>query len=138
MAYIFNVLLIRIRFTVKMSVSWFFFLISQHGPSQMVCCHLSRFRELNMVDCTQFAPRIHGHIRIPSQDANCLRSMRAKYLQSILEQLVHLGHLGRDGQVDGAVANFDNESSLDFRVNLGDNLELLAIGDVVRLVDGGF
>lgn len=58
------------------------------------------------------------------------------YLQSILEQLVHLGHLRRDRQVDGAVANLDNESAADLWVDLGHDLELLAIGDVVGLVDG--
>jgi hypothetical protein len=61
--------------------------------------------------------------------------MRVLYLQSILEQLVHLG---RDGQVNSAVGNLDNESALDLWVDLGDDLELLAIGNVVGLVDGGF
>jgi hypothetical protein len=56
--------------------------------------------------------------------------MRLLYLQSILEQLVHLGHFSRDGQVDGAVANLDNESTADLGIDLGDNLELLAVGDV--------
>jgi|TARA_R110002003_G_scaffold41_12_gene2930 hypothetical protein len=56
--------------------------------------------------------------------------MRLLYLQSIFEELVHLGHLGRDGQIDGAVADLDNESSADLWVDLGDNLELLAVGDV--------
>lgn len=64
--------------------------------------------------------------------------MRVLYLQSILEQLVHLGHLGRDRQVDGAVANLDNESAADLGVDLGHNLELLAVRDVVGLVDGLF
>lgn len=63
--------------------------------------------------------------------------MRAIYLQSILEQLVHLGHPGRDRQVNGAVANLDNQSTLDLGVDLGYDLELLAVGDVFRLVDGG-
>jgi hypothetical protein len=59
------------------------------------------------------------------------------YLQSILEQLVHLGHLGRDGQVDGAVANLDDQAAADLRVDLGHDLELLAVGNVLGLVDGG-
>ena len=59
------------------------------------------------------------------------------YLQSVLEELVHLGHLGGNGQVDGAVADLDDESALDLRVDLGDNLEPLAVGDVLRLGDGG-
>jgi hypothetical protein len=60
------------------------------------------------------------------------------YLQSILEQLVHLGHLRRDRQVNSAVGNLDNDSTTDFRVDLGNDLELLASGNVVGLVDSGF
>jgi hypothetical protein len=60
------------------------------------------------------------------------------YLQSILEQLVHLGHLSRNGQVNSAVGNLDDESALDLRVDLGDDLELLAVGNVVGLEDSGF
>ena len=52
------------------------------------------------------------------------------YLQSILEQLVHAGHLSGDREIDGAVADFDNEAALNFRVDLGDDLEFLARGDV--------
>jgi hypothetical protein len=63
--------------------------------------------------------------------------LRALYLQSVLEQLVHLRHLARDGQVNGAVANLDNEATLDLGVDLGNNLELLALGNVAGLVDGG-
>ena len=64
--------------------------------------------------------------------------MRAIYLQSILEQLVHLGHLSRDRQVNGAVTNLDNQSTLDLGVDLGYDLELLAVGDVIGLVDSLF
>ena len=60
------------------------------------------------------------------------------YLQSVLEELVHLGHLGGDGQVDGTVADLNDESTTDLRVDLGDNLELLALANVLRLADGGF
>jgi hypothetical protein len=60
------------------------------------------------------------------------------YLQSILEQLVHLGHLRRDRQVNSAVGNLDNDSATDLGVDLGDDLELLASGNVVGLVDSGF
>ena len=60
------------------------------------------------------------------------------YLQSVLEELVHLCHLGGDGEVDGAVADLNNESTTDLRVDLGDNLELLALSNVLRLADGGF
>jgi hypothetical protein len=60
------------------------------------------------------------------------------YLQSVLEELVHLGHLGGDGQVDGAVTDLNDESTADLRVDLGDDLELLALTDVAGLADGGF
>lgn len=39
-------------------------------------------------------------------------------LQSVSEELVHLGDLGRDGEVDGPVANLNDESSNDLRVDL--------------------
>lgn len=41
-----------------------------------------------------------------------------KYLQSVSEELVHLGDLGCDTEVDGAVANLDNESTTDLGVDL--------------------
>ena len=59
------------------------------------------------------------------------------YLQSVLEELVHPGHLGGDGQIDGAVANLDDEAANDLGVDLGYHLELLALGDVLGLGDGG-
>lgn len=65
------------------------------------------------------------------------RYIRLLYLQSVLEELVHLGHLGGDGQVDGAVADFNNKSTTDLGVDLGNDLELLALSDVLRLADGG-
>lgn len=40
------------------------------------------------------------------------------YLQRVLEELVHLGDLGRDGKVDGAVTNLNNEATTDLRVDL--------------------
>lgn len=64
--------------------------------------------------------------------------MRALYLQSILEQLVHPGHLAGDGEIDGTVADFDNEAATDVWVDLGHDLELLALADVLGLADGGF
>ena len=39
-------------------------------------------------------------------------------LQGVGEELVHLGDLGRDGEVDGPVANLNNQSSNDLRVDL--------------------
>jgi hypothetical protein len=71
-----------------------------------------------------------------------------EYLQSISEELVHLGDLGCNTEVDGAVANLNDESTTDLGVDLsklsenldirvrgvqtylGDNLELLALADV--------
>jgi hypothetical protein len=40
------------------------------------------------------------------------------YLQRVLEELVHLGDLGRDGKVDGTVADLNNETTTDLRVDL--------------------
>ena len=60
------------------------------------------------------------------------------YLQSILEQLVHLCHLGRDAEVDGAVADLDDEAAADLGVHLGHHLELLALAYVLGFCDGGF
>jgi hypothetical protein len=56
----------------------------------------------------------------------------------ILEELVHLSHLGRDTEIDGPVTNLDDKSTADVRVDLGHNLELLALANVLRLRDGGF
>jgi hypothetical protein len=59
-------------------------------------------------------------------------------LQSIGEELVHLGDARRDAQVDGAVADLDDEPADDVRVDLVGDLELLALADVLGLGDGGF
>lgn len=40
------------------------------------------------------------------------------HLQSISESLVHLGDLGRDAQVDGAVTDLDDEATDKVGVNL--------------------
>lgn len=42
----------------------------------------------------------------------------ATVLQGVAQELVHLGNLGRDGQIDGAVANLNNKSSNNLRVDL--------------------
>jgi hypothetical protein len=39
-------------------------------------------------------------------------------LQSVREELVHLGDTGSNAQVDGSVANVDDESTNDLGVNL--------------------
>ena len=62
---------------------------------------------------------------------------KVKSLQAVVEELVHLGDAGGDGEVDGAVADFDDESTDDVGVNLVGDLELLAGADVGGLGDGG-
>lgn len=78
-----------------------------------------------------------------------------RYLQSVGKKLVHLRNLGGNGKVDGAVANLNNEATLDLRVDLQTsyqysvpqkglhnsptylwhNLQLLALSDVLALAD---
>lgn len=59
------------------------------------------------------------------------------HLQDIGQSLVHLGDLGRHAQVDGAVIDLDDKSTNKVGVNLGDDLELLALADL-GLGDGLF
>jgi hypothetical protein len=77
-----------------------------------------------------------AHLEYTSQLLTSPRAL-ALYLQSVLEQLVHLGHFRGDGQVDGAVGDLDDESTADLGVHLGDDLDGLAVGDVLRVLDGG-
>lgn len=82
-------------------------------------------------------------------------SHKRSNLQGVGQELVHLGDLGRNGEVDGTVANLNNQATDDVRVDLvasaycavpldfvlspylvGD-LELLALADVGGLGDGG-
>jgi hypothetical protein len=42
----------------------------------------------------------------------------SRYLQSILEQLVHPRHLGADTEIDGAVTDLDDEAAVDLGVDL--------------------
>lgn len=58
-------------------------------------------------------------------------------LQSISEELVHLGDARRNAQVDGAVADLDDKSADNVRVDFVGDLELLALADVLGLGDGG-
>lgn len=48
----------------------------------------------------------------------CSYTPIATYLQGLSKKLVHAGHLGRDAEVDGTVANLDNETATDLRVDL--------------------
>lgn len=41
------------------------------------------------------------------------------FLQSIRQELVHLGDAGGDAEVDGSVADLDDETADDVRVDLG-------------------
>ena len=59
------------------------------------------------------------------------------YLQSIGKDLVHLGNASRDGEIDGAVTDLDDEAALDVGVDLVVNLELLALADVLGLLNSG-
>lgn len=58
-------------------------------------------------------------------------------LQSISEELVHLGDARRNAQVDGAVADLDDKPADNVRVDFVGDLELLALPDVLGLGDGG-
>lgn len=58
-------------------------------------------------------------------------------LQAVRQELVHLGDAGGDAEVDGLVADLDDESTDDVRVDLVGDRELLAGADVGRLGDGG-
>lgn len=59
-------------------------------------------------------------------------------LQSIVEELVHLGDARGHAKVNGAVSDLDDESTDDVGVDLGGDLELLALADVGGFGDGGF
>jgi hypothetical protein len=60
----------------------------------------------------------------------------AVILQGVRQELVHLGNASRDAEVNGSVANLDDEAANDLRVNLVGDLELLALADVGGLGDG--
>jgi len=54
-------------------------------------------------------------------------------LQSLREQLVHLGHLSRHGKINGAVGNLDNDAATNLGVDFGHRLDRLALEHIVRL-----
>lgn len=88
-------------------------------------------------------------------------SIATSYLQRVLEELVHLGDLGGDGKVDGAVTDLNDKATTDVRVDLQNivstfrpqyipldvlvhsqtylrhNLELLALANVLALANSG-
>lgn len=57
-------------------------------------------------------------------------------LQAVRKELVHLGDARGDAEVNGTVADLDDESTDNVRVDLVGDLELLARADVGRLGDG--
>lgn len=60
------------------------------------------------------------------------------FLQSIVEELIHLCDTRRDTKVNGAITNFNDQSANDIRVDLVRNLELLALADILGFRNGGF
>lgn len=72
-------------------------------------------------------------IQVPPNKTGSITTQTSPNLQRVPEHLVHLGHLRRHAQVDGPVADLDDEAALDVGVDLGDDLELLALPDVGRL-----
>jgi hypothetical protein len=58
-------------------------------------------------------------------------------LQAVRKELVHLGDAGGDAEVDGLVANLNDESADNVGVDLVADLELLAGSNVGGLGDGG-
>ena len=46
------------------------------------------------------------------------KKWKEPHLQSVLEELVELGDLGRDAEVNGPVADFDDQAALDVGVDL--------------------
>lgn len=60
---------------------------------------------------------IGKHGEISFQNASSTGRAR-DYLQSVLQELVHLGEPGGNAEVDGPVANFDDKTALDVGVDL--------------------
>lgn len=74
----------------------------------------------------------------PKTRTTCYPCYQSIHLQSISEQLVHLGHLSRNTEIDSTITNLDNQSTLDIRVDLGHDLEFLALADILGFGDCGF
>jgi hypothetical protein len=58
-------------------------------------------------------------------------------LHGLLQQLVESADLCCDARIDGSLTDFDDETAKNAGVNVGDNLELLALA-ILGLADGGF
>jgi hypothetical protein len=56
--------------------------------------------------------------RLRQRPTGVFSNKRESVLQSVGKELVHLGHLGRDADVDGSVANLDDQPANDVGVNL--------------------
>lgn len=76
------------------------------------------------------------HAKIKKEKSRFLFSFGMVNLQGVVEELVHLGDAGGDAEVDGSVADLDDKSANDIRVDLVGDLELLALTDVLGLGDG--
>lgn len=58
------------------------------------------------------------------------------HLQAVGEELVELGNLVGDGQVDGAVTDLNDQTTLDVGLDLVDDLSLLSSGQNTGAADG--
>lgn len=63
-------------------------------------------------------PLARAQIALRSTQSHCYKKEKGN-LQSVGEELVHLGHLGRDAEVDCPVADLDDEAAEDISVDLG-------------------
>ena len=84
-----------------------------------------------------FTSRLPSNIQGVVSDLASSNSKKILCLQRVGQQLVHLGDFRGHAQVDGPVANFNNEASNNFRVDLLGDLELLSLAEF-GLADGGF
>jgi len=60
-----------------------------------------------------------------------------KYLQLVAEEFVHLGHFSGHTEVDRLITNLNDETAADIGIDLGHNLQFLALTNVFRLGNGG-
>lgn len=83
---------------------------------------ISLFWLLSTTDAGQYR-RPGGSLAIPCTSRLHLSnapfvSHKTSILQGVGQELVHLGDLGRNGEVDGTVANLNNQATDDVRVDL--------------------
>jgi hypothetical protein len=97
--------------------------ISDHGCSSTIvsaltASYIELFRNGNMQQSTSIAMRNPGYT-LPL------------YLQLLAKELVHPRHLLSYAQVDGPVANLDDETASNIRVDLWHDLQLLSLTDIL-------